>query len=95
MSDPAPAAGHPEAAVDRPLSADLRLAAPVAARGGLLVAVAAIVLGQLPPLLVNLLGGGLAVSTQVRMGWLYTAASNAVSIRIEGLSAAAGELEPL
>ena len=69
--------------------------APVAARGGLLVAVAAIVLGQLPPLLVNLLGGGLAVSTQVRMGWLYTAASNAVSIRIEGLSATAGELEPL
>ena len=59
------------------------------------MAVAAIVLGQLPPLVVNLLGGGLAVSTQVRMGWLYTAASNAVSIRIEGLSATAGELEPL
>ena len=39
MSDPAPASGDPEAAADRPLPADLRLAAPVAARGGLLVAV--------------------------------------------------------
>jgi hypothetical protein len=94
MNDQAPASGDPEAAADRPLSADLRRAAPVAARGGLLVAVAAIVLGQLPPMVVNLVGGGLAVSTQVRMGWLYTAASNAVSIRIEGLSATAGELEP-
>ncbi|HVD71666.1 MAG TPA: hypothetical protein VNG34_12520 [Actinomycetota bacterium] len=101
MSGTAPASGDPEAAADRPLpgdrplSTDLRRAGPVAARGGLLVAVAAIALGQLPHLVVNLLGGGLAVSTQVRMGWLYTAASNAVSIRIEGSGGAAGVLEPL
>ena len=64
------------------LGEDLRRAAPVAVRGGALAAAAAIVMGQLPPLALNLFGGGLAVSTQVRLGWLYTAASNVIAIRI-------------
>jgi hypothetical protein len=78
---------------DRPLSEDLRRAAPVAARGGLVVAAAAIVIGQIPPLATNVFGGGLAISTQLRMGWLYTAASNAVAIRIGELSESGAELE--
>jgi hypothetical protein len=94
MSETAPASGESEAGAERPIFEDLRRAAPVAARGGLLVAAAAVVLGQLPPLLVNVFGGGIAVSTQLRMGWLYTAASNAVSITIEGSSQTDGGPEP-
>ena len=79
MSDPSAAPGGSEAGVPtKPRPRDLRAALPTAAGGGFLVAAAALALGQIPPLLVNLFGGGLALSTQIRLGWLYTAAANAI-----------------
>lgn len=77
------AAGTPAA----PLARDLRAATPVALVGGALCASAVAALGQLPPLLVNLTGAGLAVVTQVRLGWLYTMAGHAVAIQVDGLDA--------
>ena len=41
-------------------------------------------LGQVPPSLVNVAGGGLAVPTQLRVGWLYTMAGHAVAITATG-----------
>jgi hypothetical protein len=95
VTDPAPdpAGTRTDTDPDRPLSEDLRRAGPVAARGGLLVAAAAIVIGQIPALATNVFGGGLAISTQVRMGWLYAAAFNGVAIRIGQFSEAGAELE--
>lgn len=66
------------------LPGDLAAAAPVALAGGLLSAAAVTLLGQVPPLLVNAVGGGLAVSTQVRLGWLYTMAGHAAEIEATG-----------
>ena len=65
---------------------DLGRAVPVALRRGLSVSLVALMLGQLPPLVVNLGGGGLAIVTQLRMGWLYTVAANAGAIRIDEFS---------
>ena len=49
-----------------------------------LCAAAVAVLGQAPPSLVNLAGGGLAVVTQLRLGWLYTMVGHAVAIEAAG-----------
>ncbi len=70
---------------------ELRRAGPVALWRGFMVAVAAVLLGQLIPLAVNLNGAGLAIVTQLRLGWLYTVAANAASIRIDGSSESAAE----
>ena len=75
------AAGTPAASLAR----DLRDAAPVALARGSLCAAAVAVVGQVPPLLVNLAGGGLAVVTQLRLGWLYTMVGHAVAIEAAGL----------
>lgn len=74
---------------------DLVRAVPVAIRRGLAVSLAAILLGQVPPLVMNLGGGGLAIATQVRLGWFYTAAANAASIRVGATPAGGGALDDL
>jgi hypothetical protein len=78
-------AGDPAASPAR----DLRDAVPAALVGGSLCAAVVAALGQVPPLLVNLAGGGLAVATQARLGWLYTMAGHAVAIEAAGRGAAA------
>lgn len=70
---------------------DLAEAAPVVMRRGLTVSLVALLLGQLPPLAVNLGGGGLAIATQLRMGWLYSVAANGAAIRIDEFSRSTGE----
>ena len=57
---------------------------------GALAALVATLLGQLPPLLIDLFGGGLAVATAVRIGWFYTLGFNHVAIRIVGIAPDAG-----
>ncbi|HJR97560.1 MAG TPA: hypothetical protein VJ979_06605 [Actinomycetota bacterium] len=63
---------------------DLLAAAPTAALRGALAAFVVAASGQAPPFLVDLVGGGLAVVTQLRVGWLYTMAGHAVSITATG-----------
>ena len=72
---------------DRPASSftrDLLGAAPVLVLRAAAAAFAVAALGQLPPSLVNVAGGGLALPTQLRVGWLYTMAGHAVSITATG-----------
>lgn len=73
------------------LGADLGRAAPVALRRGLTASFVVLLLGQLPPLAVNLGGGGLAIATQLRLGWLYSVAANAAAIRIDEFSRSTGD----
>ena len=72
---------------DRPAASftrDLLGAAPVAVLRAAAAALAVAALGQVPPSLVNVAGGGLAVPTQLRVGWLYTMAGHAVAITATG-----------
>ena len=72
---------------DRPATSftrDMVGAAPVAVLRAAAAAFTVAALGQLPPSLVNVAGGGLAVPTQLRVGWLYTMAGHAVSITATG-----------
>jgi hypothetical protein len=74
-------------ATDRPvapLTRDLAGAVPVAVLRAVAAALAVAALGQVPPSLVNVAGGGLALPTQVRVGWLYTMAGHAVAITATG-----------
>lgn len=63
---------------------DLLSAAPTSALRGAVAAFVVAVFGQAPPFLVDLAGGGLALVTQLRVGWLYTMAGHAVSITASG-----------
>jgi hypothetical protein len=63
---------------------DLLAAAPTAALRGAAAALAVAAVGQAPPFLVDLVGGDLAVVTQLRVGWLYMMAGHAVSITATG-----------
>ena len=93
MTQPEPPAPTRWQGVPLPPSfgSDLGRAVPVALRRGLAVSFVALLLGQIPPLIVNLGGGGLAIATQLRMGWLYTVAANAASIRIDEFSRSTGD----
>ena len=76
---------------DRPASSftrDLLGAAPVVVLRAAAAAFAVAALGQLPPALVNVAGGGLTLPTQLRVGWLYTMAGHAVSITATGTGGA-------
>jgi len=75
------------------LTRDLVAAIPVAVLRATAAALAVAALGQVPPSLVNVAGGGLAVETQLRVGWLYTMAGHAVSIRATGSGGPVGGLE--
>lgn len=66
------------------LTRDLIASTPVALLRAMAAVLAVAALGQVPPSLVNVAGGGLAVQTQLRVGWLYTMAGHAVSIRATG-----------
>ncbi len=72
---------------------DLIYATPVAVLRATAAALAVAALGQIPPSLVNVAGGGLAVQTQLRVGWLYTMAGHAASIRAIGSSGVIEGLE--
>jgi hypothetical protein len=63
---------------------DLIASTPVALLRAMAAALAVAAIGQVPPSLVNVAGGGLAVQTQLRVGWLYTMAGHAVSIDATG-----------
>lgn len=89
MTGPPPRGIDPEVSS---LGADLRRAAPGAARRGVLVAALALGLGQIPPLVMNLAGAGLAVVTELRLGWLYTVASNVAPIHLERFDREGGSL---
>lgn len=67
-----------------PITRDLAGAAPVAVLRAVAAALGVAALGQVPPSLVNVAGGGLAAPTQVRVGWLYTMAGHAVAITATG-----------
>jgi hypothetical protein len=49
-------------------------------------------LGQIPPLIMNLAGAGLAVVTELRLGWLYTVGSSIAPVRMERFDDAGGSL---
>ena len=66
------------------LTRDLIASTPVALLRAMAAALAVAAIGQVPPSLVNVAGGGLAVQTQLRVGWLYTMAGHAVSIDATG-----------
>ena len=63
---------------------DLAGSFPVAVGGACASALAVLALGQVPPMLLNAAGGGLALSTQLKVGWFYTMAGHAVAIRFSG-----------
>jgi hypothetical protein len=88
MSRAGPAADASQATATR----ELLGAVPTAALRGTLAALGAVALGQVPPLLVDLAGGGLAPVTQLRVGWLYTMAGHAVAVTATG---SGGSLEGL
>ncbi len=72
---------------DRPAASftrDLLGALPIAVLRAAAAVLAVAALGQVPPSLVNAAGGGLAVPTQLRVGWLYTMAGHAVAIDATG-----------
>jgi hypothetical protein len=97
MTDPEPPAlARWEAAPATPSwLSDLRRAAPVAIRRGGTVALVALGLGQLPPLIVNMGGADLAIATQLKIGWFYTVAANAASIRFGERSIDGGATVPV
>lgn len=69
------------------IARDLLGAAPVATLRALAAALAVAALGQLPPSLFNVAGGGLELATQLRVGWLYTMAGHAVAVEASGSAA--------
>ncbi len=70
---------------------DLVAAAPIVVLRATAAALAVAALGQVAPSLVNVAGGGLAVETQLRIGWLYTMAGHAVSVSAVGASGTTSE----
>lgn len=70
---------------------DLVAAAPIVVLRATAAALAVAALGQVAPSLANVAGGGLAVETQLRIGWLYTMAGHAVSISAVGASGTTSE----
>ncbi len=62
----------------------LTAALPAAIRGGLLAFVATAAVAQIAPLLIELFGGGLALSTALKLGWFYELAFHRVGIVVSG-----------
>jgi hypothetical protein len=58
---------------------------PVALARGLAAFVAVAIAGQVPPLLIQLFGGGLAWATALKIGWLYTLTYQHVAIEVRGI----------
>jgi hypothetical protein len=64
----------------------LRAALAVAIRGGLLAFVATAAVAQIPALAIEVFGGGLALSTALKLGWFYELAFHRVGILVSGES---------
>ncbi len=69
---------------------DLAGSFPIAVAGACASTLAVVAIGQVPPMLLNAAGGGLAVSTQLKVGWFYTMAGHAVAIRFSGAGSVDG-----
>jgi hypothetical protein len=59
-------------------------ALPAVVRGGLLAFLATAAVAQIAPLLIELFGGGLALSTALKLGWFYELAFHRVGIVVSG-----------
>jgi hypothetical protein len=81
--NPAASPAHPETHVADGGTGP-RAALPVAIRGGLLAFVATAIVAQIAPLLIELFGGGLALSTALKLGWFYELAFHRVGIVVSG-----------
>jgi hypothetical protein len=62
----------------------LRAALAIAVRGGLLAFVATAAVAQIPPLMIEIFGGGFALSTALKLGWFYELAFHRVGIVVSG-----------
>ena len=68
----------------------LRAALAIAVRGGLFAFVATAAVAQIPPLVIEIFGGGLALSTALKLGWFYELAFHRVGIVVSGTAGLRG-----
>ena len=70
----------------------LRAAWPSAIKGGLLAFVATAIAAQIVPISIDVFGGGLALSTALKLGWFYELAFHKVAIDVTGSGGATGRI---
>ena len=70
----------------------LRSAWPSAVKGGLLAFVATAIAAQVVPVSIDVFGGGLALSTALKLGWFYELAFHKVAIDVTGAGGATGRI---
>jgi len=70
----------------------LRAAWPSAVKGGLLAFLATTIAAQLVPVSIDVFGGGLALSTAIKLGWFYELAFHKVAIDVTGAGGATGRI---
>ena len=87
MNLAAPPAG-PEVSVSS--DRGLRAAMPTAIKAGLIAFGLVALSAQLVPVAIDVFGGGLAMSTAVRLGWLYELAFHRVGVDVAGTGGASG-----
>ena len=63
-----------------------------AVKGGLLAFVATAIAAQIVPLSIEVFGGGLALSTALKLGWFYELAFHKVAIDVTGAGGATGRI---
>ena len=88
-------AGAPPAPPEARVADDgtgVRAALAVVVRGGLLAFVATALVAQIPPLAIELFGGGLALSTALKLGWFYELAFHRVGIAVSSTAGFEGHL---
>ena len=69
-----------------------RSAWSTAVKGGLLAFVATAIAAQIVPLSIEVFGGGLALSTALKLGWFYELAFHKVAIDVTGAGGATGRI---
>jgi hypothetical protein len=65
---------------------------PFAVKGGLLAFLATAIAAQIVPISIDVFGGGLAVSTALKLGWLYELTFHRVAIDVTGAGGATGRI---
>jgi hypothetical protein len=70
----------------------LRAAWPSAVKGGLLAFLATAIAAQIIPISIDIFGGGLALSTALKLGWFYELAFHKVAIDVTGAGGATGRI---
>ncbi len=70
----------------------LRTAWPSAVKGGLLAFLATAIAAQIVPISIDVFGGGLALSTALKLGWFYELAFHKVAIDVTGAGGATGRI---